>query len=82
MTIGTKGPRTIVFPGIDWEILAVMVEGGRHPDTLCMTRFTVCRELCRSMRRVGGLVVIGHMTAVAGGGRRVVVAGMTGSTGL
>jgi hypothetical protein len=53
------------LPTVYREILAIMVKGGGNPGILCMALFTVGRESGRLVRRVGGLVVLGLVTAVA-----------------
>lgn len=76
MTVGTQGPMTGMATGIDRKILPVMVERRRTPCSLCMALFTVGRELCSSMRRIGGLVVICLVTSVTGIRDVVVIAVM------
>jgi len=45
MTFGTAIPFVTVFAAIDGEILPVVIEGGRFPHALCMTRFAICWKL-------------------------------------
>jgi len=54
------------MPGIDREILTVMVEGGGYPCGCGMTRLTIGWELGRSVRRIGSLVVIVQVTPNTG----------------
>ena len=66
-------PLPLVGPAVDGEILPVVFEIGRNPDTLAMANGTVCRKLCCLVVRAHGVFIL---TAVAGktgvGGCRII----------
>jgi hypothetical protein len=63
MAVGAQRPCAGMMPGIDREILTVMVKGGRYPRSRCMARLAIGGELGRSVRRIVSLVVIIQVTA-------------------
>lgn len=66
VTVGAECPDAGMVPGIDREILSVMIESGGYPSGSGMTRLAIGRELGRGMRRIVRLVVIVEMTADTG----------------
>ena len=65
MAIGAEGPGTLVFPGIDREILAIVIKSSRLPGSRIMTGLAVGTELCRSMIGIICIVIIRLVTAYA-----------------
>ena len=45
MTISTRFPLAIVTPGVDREVLTIVIKGGRHPGVYSMAGLAVGREL-------------------------------------
>ena len=66
MTFTAKNPCALVFPGIDREILTIVVEGRGAPCSSGMTRLAIGRELGRSVRWIVSLVVIIQVTPDTG----------------
>ncbi len=74
MTLTAQAPCALVFPGIDREILPVVIECGGCPGRCAMARFAVGAELSCSMRRIAGLIVCIQVAADTGVWRSSVIA--------
>jgi hypothetical protein len=73
MTVGALVPLSIVLPGINREVLHVVVEGGRLPGVLTMAYLAVGRILGSRMIGIVCLEIIRCMTTVAGvGGTHII----------
>src|SRR5690606_34860381 len=77
MAFRTLVPHARVRPGVDGEILVVVVKRGRRPGTLVVTRGAVRGELCLHVIRVGRHVIVLLVTSRAGVWRIGVVAVVT-----
>ena len=66
MTIGTLIPLSLVFPGIDGEILPVMIPGRWSPCSLVMTLIAGGRELGSLVAGIVRLVIVCNMAAGTG----------------
>ncbi len=82
MAVGTLIPFAFVFAAINGEMHDIVVESCRFPGCFAMATGAVCRELCRFMVGVGGLVVFADVATGTRVGGVVVVAFMTGGTGI
>ena len=69
-----------MFPGVDGEILSVMVEGRRGPCILVMTGGTIRWELGSGVVGVGGLIIVGQMASHTGTWGGVIIPVVTGGT--
>ncbi len=69
-----------MFPAVNGEVLAIVVESRRIPGVLRVTRGAIGRELGRQVVGVARLRIIEGMASVTGIGRIVVIAVMAGGT--
>ena len=80
MALRTIIPFSFVFPAVNWEIHAIVIEGGWGPGRFSMAALAIRRELRRCMVRVRRLVVITGMAAKAGIRRIVIIPVVAGIT--
>ena len=78
MAFDALTPLIFVFPGINWEILLVMVEGRRIPSCSCMAVLAACWKTGSCVIRVGGRIVFRGMATKAGAWGIVVIAVVAG----
>ncbi len=71
-------PLTVVRPGVDGEILRIVVEAGRHPSALAVAACAIRRELRRLVVGVRGGRILRRVAAEAVVGRREIVAVVAG----
>ena len=76
MTIGTGVPLVFVFPGVDREILTVVVPICRGPCSLSVAVGAGCWKLRSCMRRTGCLVVVYEVAADTCVGSSVIISVM------
>lgn len=69
MALRARCPLTTMLAAVNREVLAVVVEGGRCPDSGVVAGFAGRWEFGRGMRRIGRRVVVVQVTRHACGGR-------------
>ena len=77
VTLGTKCPGTLVPSRIYWEILSIMVKGGWYPCRGAVTGLAVGAELCCSVIRIIGVIIIRLMASNTGIGSCCIISFMT-----
>lgn len=82
MAVGTLIPFAFVFTAINGEMHAIVVESCGFPGCFAMATGAVCRELCRFMVGIGGLIIIVDMTAGTGIRSVIIITLVTGGTGI
>lgn len=82
MAVGALIPFPFVFAAINGKMHDIVVESCRFPGCFAMATGAVCRELCRFMVGIGGLIIIVDMTAGTGIRSVIIITLVTGGTGI